>query len=102
MKKKEFSRRNFLGTTALGAAGVIGVAGLASACSEKEIKVSFFPPPKKADDGTPIKAGLIGCGGRGTGAALNFLNAGDNLEIVAVADLFEDRIVKFRESLKKN
>lgn len=102
MKKKAVSRRNFLGTTAIGAAGVIGVAGLVSACSEKEVKVSFVPPPLKADDGTPIRAGVIGCGGRGTGAALNFLSAGNNLEIVAIGDLFDDRIASFRASIKKN
>lgn len=101
MEKKSVSRRNFLGTTALGAAGVIGVAGLA-ACSDKEIKVSFVPPPLKADNGTPIKAGLIGCGGRGTGAAMNFLNAGEGLQIITVADLFEDRIASFRKNLKNN
>jgi len=100
MEKKSVSRRNFLGTTALGAAGVIGAASLAASCSEKTPKVSFVPPPIKADDGTPIKAGLIGCGGRGTGAAINFLNAGDGLEIVTVADLFQDKIDNFRKKLK--
>jgi predicted dehydrogenase len=101
MDKKSLSRRNFLGTTALGAAGVIGVAGLAASCSDKGVKVSFAPPPLKADDGKPIKAGVIGCGGRGTGAALDFLSAGNNLEIVAIADLFEDKMVNFRDRLKK-
>ncbi len=101
MEKKSVSRRNFLGTTALGAAGVIGVASLASACSDKKIKVSIVHPPLKADKGLPIKAGLIGCGGRGTGAAINFLNSGENLELIAVADLFEDRIQGFRRSLKE-
>lgn len=100
MEKKSVSRRNFLGTTALGAAGVIGAASLAASCSEKTPKVSFVPPPIKADDGTPIKAGVIGCGGRGTGAAINFLNAGAGLEIVAIADLFQDKIDNFRKKLK--
>ncbi|MEX0986910.1 MAG: Gfo/Idh/MocA family oxidoreductase [Bacteroidales bacterium] len=102
MEKKSVSRRNFLGTTAIGAAGVIGVAGLASACSDKGVKVSIVPPPLKADSGTPIRAGVIGCGGRGTGAAMDFLNAGDNVEIVAIADLFEDKIKNFRKSLKND
>lgn len=102
MEKKSVSRRNFLGTTAIGAAGIVGVAGLAASCSDKKVQVSFVPPPLKADDGKPIKAGVIGCGGRGTGAALNFLNAGDNLEIVAAGDLFDDRMTRFRERLKDN
>ncbi|MFC2080063.1 Gfo/Idh/MocA family protein [Bacteroidota bacterium] len=100
MEKKAVSRRNFLGTSVVGAAGVIGLAGLASSCSDKQLKVSVIPPPLKADNGIPIKAGVIGCGGRGTGAALNFLNAGEGVEIVAIADLFEDRITKFRNNLK--
>ena len=59
-----------------------------------------MPPPLKAENGREIKAALIGCGHRGAGAAINFLNAGEGLELVAVADLFDDRIQSFRESLK--
>ena len=100
MDKKSVSRRNFLGTTALGAAGVIGVAGLATSCSEKSVKVNVVPPPIKADPGKTLKAGLIGCGGRGTGATMNFLDSGDGLEIVALADLFEDKMSNCRKRLK--
>lgn len=39
-----------------------------------------------------IKVGLIGCGGRGTGASINMLNADKNVEFVAFADLFEDKL----------
>ena len=39
-----------------------------------------------------IKVGLIGCGGRGTGAACNMMGADANIEFVAFADLFEDKI----------
>ncbi|MBE6414830.1 MAG: Gfo/Idh/MocA family oxidoreductase [Verrucomicrobiaceae bacterium] len=39
-----------------------------------------------------IKVGLIGCGGRATGAATNMMNADQNVEFVAFADLFEDKI----------
>ena len=45
----------------------------------------------KAIDGKPLKAALIGCGSRGTGVAINFLDAGDELSIVALADMFPDR-----------
>ena len=47
-----------------------------------------------------MKVALIGCGGRGTGAAINFLNAGPNLEIVALSDVFQDRIDKCRQDIK--
>ncbi len=39
-----------------------------------------------------LKAGLIGCGGRGTAAIGNILNGTDNVEITALADVFEDRM----------
>jgi predicted dehydrogenase len=39
-----------------------------------------------------VRVGLIGCGGRGTGAATNCLQADEGTEIVAVADAFPDRI----------
>jgi len=47
--------------------------------------------PDKAKDGAPLKAGIIGCGGRGSGAAQNFLDAGPNLSVVALSDTFSDR-----------
>ena len=39
-----------------------------------------------------IKIGLIGCGGRGTGAALDCLKAAAGVEVVAIGDLVPDRI----------
>src|ERR1039458_8948137 len=38
-----------------------------------------------------MRAGLIGCGGRGTQAMENLLSGVDNVEIVALADVFEDK-----------
>ncbi len=46
-----------------------------------------------------IKVGLIGCGGRGTGAGLNALNAGEDVRLVAMADLLEDRVKLKRKML---
>jgi predicted dehydrogenase len=39
-----------------------------------------------------IKVGLVGCGGRGTGAASQALKADDYSELTAVADIYQDRI----------
>ncbi|MDP1661414.1 MAG: Gfo/Idh/MocA family oxidoreductase [Phycisphaerales bacterium] len=39
-----------------------------------------------------LKVGVIGCGGRGTGAAVNILEAGDDAEIWALGDAFSDRL----------
>jgi predicted dehydrogenase len=41
-----------------------------------------------------IKVGVIGCGGRGTGAALDCLRAAPGVEIVALGDLVPDRLEK--------
>jgi len=47
-----------------------------------------------------IRVGLIGCGGRGTGAAFDSANSAEGVEIVAMGDLFEDRLKGSRDSLK--
>ncbi len=102
--KTGISRRTFLGTTA--AAGITGLTfpALVTGCSsekgkKKTVEVMTFLD--QAPDGQEIKAGLIGCGGRGTGAATDFLNAGPNLKIVALGDVLQDRIDSCREQLKK-
>jgi len=49
-----------------------------------------------------IKVGVVGCGGRGAGAAVNALNAGSGVEIHALCDLFMDRIKKKRGHIKRH
>jgi predicted dehydrogenase len=39
-----------------------------------------------------LKAGLIGCGGRGTLAVVDMLTGNENVELVAMADVFEDKL----------
>ena len=48
-----------------------------------------------------IRYGLIGCGGRGTGAARDCAKAAEGTELVAMGDLFEDRLDQSREILKE-
>ena len=48
-----------------------------------------------------LKIGLVGCGGRGTGAAVNALGADTNCKLVAMADAFSDRLESSLESLKQ-
>lgn len=48
-----------------------------------------------------IKVGLVGSGGRGTGAARDCAVSADGVEIVAMADLFRDRLEARREPLKE-
>jgi predicted dehydrogenase len=48
-----------------------------------------------------LRVGLVGCGGRGAGAAANALNADPNCHIVALADAFPDRLQGTLDNLKK-
>jgi predicted dehydrogenase len=53
-----------------------------------------------------LKIGVIGCGGRGTGAMFNALAAakdsGCTIEVVALGDLFEDRVMRANNALSEN
>jgi predicted dehydrogenase len=57
--------------------------------------------PALAQRADKIRVGVIGCGGRGTGAAKDCLTAAERVELVALGDLFPDRLAKCRESLAK-
>jgi len=76
---KRASRRQFLSSSAA-AVGVTVAGGLSIARSAH------------AAGNEIIKIALIGAGGRGTGAAIQALNACPNARLVAVADAFRDRV----------
>src|SRR6185436_9483111 len=80
MKTQDPSRREFVRKSTL-AAGSLMAMPLIS-------KASFFNA--SVDD--TIKVALIGCGGRGTGAAKQALLSKQNVKLVAMADAFKDRI----------
>ena len=46
----------------------------------------------RAEGSDVIKIGLIGCGGRGSGATVQALNTAGAVKLVAMADVFEDRL----------
>lgn len=58
-------------------------------------------PSSNARAAAPIKVGIIGCGGRGRGAAENCLRADEAVQIHALADLFPDRLQEMRDRLAK-
>ena len=65
--------------------------------------VAGFPAIISAQTVTnAIKVGLVGCGGRGTGAASQALKADDYAELTAVADIDQSQIDKSLETLKEN
>ena len=65
--------------------------------------VSGFPfvLPGQGAAEVPIRAGVIGCGGRGLGAVVDLLAADRSATVVALADLFEDRLNQCRQQLKE-
>lgn len=100
MKKSEISRRKFLGRAAtVGAAGLVVPSLLTSCTNETKKKVPVVSWMDQAPDGPVLKAGLIGCGGRGTGAAMNYLDAGPNLQITALGDTFKDKVDSTRAKI---
>ena len=115
MEEGIISRRKFITHSALAAGivggGVAGAGSLITSCNvDKGVRFTLAPSDipvvipemgDKAIDGKPVRAGMIGCGNRGSGAAMNFLDAGDGLSIVAMADIFDDRLEMLRKRLRE-
>jgi predicted dehydrogenase len=80
------TRRDFLKTSAATAAAL----GLASV------------PLVHAGGTDTLKVGLIGCGGRGTGAAAQALQADRNVRLWALGDAFRDRLTRSLTTLRGN
>jgi predicted dehydrogenase len=57
-------------------------------------------PARAASAGDKLKLGLIGCGGRGSGAAQQALTADSNTELWAMGDVFDDKIALSEKSLQ--
>lgn len=85
-QKGKVTRRDFIRASA-----AVGVAAMLSG------KEKLF-----AQGSDKLRVGLIGCGGRGTGAAKDCVNSSPNVEIVAMGDLFKDRLDQSLQQLKTN
>ncbi len=83
------SRRDFVKTSA----AVAGAAVLAAGAIPLSVHA--------AEDNT-LKIGLVGCGGRGSGAALQALHADPNTRLVALADMFKDKLDSSLSNLKQS
>jgi myo-inositol 2-dehydrogenase / D-chiro-inositol 1-dehydrogenase len=83
------SRRQFLHTATVATAG----AALTASAS---LGAGFHP-----GGSDEIRVGLIGCGGRGTGAAVDVCKAAEGVKIVALGDVFPNRVQKCHERLAK-
>ena len=78
------NRRTFLTTSAIGAAAVLAPSGVFAAADET------------------IKIGVIGCGGRGRGAAIDTLEGNKNVRITAIGDVFESSLKSFKDNVGKS
>jgi predicted dehydrogenase len=77
------SRRTFVQTTAAATAAIVLPGGIRVAGSDV------------------IRVGVIGCGGRGTGAAVDVMRSSEGVEVVALGDLMPDRLADCRANLAK-
>ena len=84
------NRREFLKTS-----GAFAVTGAMIS------QAPFILTGKAAAAGT-LKVGLVGCGGRGIGAAMQAMNADPNVELTAIGDVFDFRAKQALDQLKGN
>ena len=108
MANKEMNRRDFLQATGMLGVGLVGTSALLSSCGKKTVNTplreagTYYIPelPDRAAAGKEIKVGVIGCGGRGSGAVDNVFEASDNIKITALADVFADRLNGLRDKIR--
>jgi predicted dehydrogenase len=84
------NRRNFLETSVSTAAMTTAVGASLG-----------FPKAVHAGGNNVLKIGLIGCGGRGTGAAGQALEADSRVQLVAMGDMFDERLQTSLQSLNR-
>ncbi|MDA0283215.1 MAG: Gfo/Idh/MocA family oxidoreductase [Planctomycetota bacterium] len=82
------SRRDFIKSTTVAAAGASAFASLA------------LPTGAFAGNDDVIKVALIGCGGRGTGAATQALSTAGRVKLVVMADAFPDQLENSLKQIK--
>jgi len=73
-----------------------------SAVASAAFSTLAVPANVHADDGDIIKVGIIGCGGRGTGAVIDALHADPQAQLVAMGDVFLDRAQQCLTNLQGN
>lgn len=93
MDLSNISRRDFMKASATAAAG-IGLTGL-SGCEQSQVQSMAY-----TSGSDRIRVGLIGCGGRGTGAMANCVKSSPGIEVYAMGDVFKDKLKDSVTSLK--
>jgi predicted dehydrogenase len=98
-------RRDFVRTgTAAAVGGLAGLAGAPQGAGSQGRAGAVerprgTPRPVASPGRNPIRVGVVGCGGRGTGAATQALSSSQDVQLVAMADAFEDRIERSLSAL---
>jgi myo-inositol 2-dehydrogenase / D-chiro-inositol 1-dehydrogenase len=83
IESSQVSRRTFVHTTAAATAAMMWPGGVHVAGSDV------------------IRVGVVGCGGRGTGAAVDVMQSSEGVEVVALGDLMPDRLAECRANIQK-
>ena len=90
---KELSRRDFARFSATSAAAAgFAIVGSTPTLAKKKKKISR----------DVLKVGLLGCGGRGTGALENMLEGNEKVVVIALADVFQDKVDAAFEKFKNH
>jgi myo-inositol 2-dehydrogenase / D-chiro-inositol 1-dehydrogenase len=105
--KNRTSRRDFLKASALVGSALAAPSVLTSRAAEEAPATSQAGLERSgtiveaAPNDALLRVGLIGCGGRGSGAASQALSADPNVTLTAMGDAFEDQLRKSLQNLQK-
>ena len=94
LNKKEINRRQFVKTSAAATAVAATTGGIL--IPQLSAQASAYVAGSDT-----LKVAVIGCGGRGAGAADQALSVKQDVKLVAMADAFKDRLDESYENLKK-
>jgi predicted dehydrogenase len=106
---KAITRREFLKTSAVVGGSALAVPSVLTGCASRKpsekaslAAAAMAAPAVVAQTPQTLKVGLIGCGGRGSGAASQALKADPNVVLTAMGDAFEDQLQKSLQNLQKS
>ncbi len=102
LPSKAITRRDFLKTSSVAAsAAALGVGGPGATAQPAATTVALSVEQAAHAAGSDLlKVGMIGCGGRNAGAAVQALTADPGARLVAMCDIFRDRVNGKREEIK--
>lgn len=101
ISRKDFIKKSLaIGAASFAAPSILTSCGGSKLSPLKKEGEYYIPElPDKAIDGRELKVGVIGCGGRGSGAVVDLLNAANGIVVSALGDMYPDRLQSLRKSL---